>query len=202
MGPNENGFSLASGSLNQEREPLVDTSVGIHNTPRKATNQEFIPVGHTALEAITPDDAKKLSLPPSAVWIKHLYLSWCDHTPTRMQACHIIILINTEYRALHGRGIGRSAMAVSEQTAASPPLNATVIALDTLRKEVQLTEAHLRKLYDERGMARPKVFVSNEEWYVRQGYIPMPGPEYFEWADPTTGEVENVPIIFLKKGLA
>lgn len=93
-------------------------------------------------------------------------------------------------------------MAVTERAAASPPLNATVVALDTLRKEVHRLESHLRKLYEERGMARPKVFVSNEEWYIRQGYRPMPGPEYFVWINPKTGETENVPVIYLRKELA
>ncbi|MBE3044319.1 hypothetical protein IMZ48_17485 [Candidatus Bathyarchaeota archaeon] len=93
-------------------------------------------------------------------------------------------------------------MTLTERAAASEPLNATVVVLDTLRKEVQKSDPYLEIVYEKRGMTRPKEIITNEEWYIRLGYSPIPGPEYFTWVNPKTGEKEEVPIIFLRKWLA
>lgn len=63
-------------NFTQEQEPLVDTSKSVFNSPRNPTGRKFIPVGHTALEIVKPNDAKDLNLPPSSVWVKNIYLSW------------------------------------------------------------------------------------------------------------------------------
>lgn len=60
----------------QEQEPLIDTSTSVFNSPRDPTGRKFVPVGHTALEVVKPNDAKDLNLPLSSVWVKSIYLSW------------------------------------------------------------------------------------------------------------------------------
>lgn len=93
-------------------------------------------------------------------------------------------------------------MALTERTAASPPLNATVVALDTLGREWQSSEAYMKAMYEDRGLTRPAKFCSNEEWYLKQGYEPMPGPDSVEWVYPETKVVEQVPLVFLRKTVA
>lgn len=105
-------------------------------------------------------------------------------------------------RAIQRSGIGRAAMAAAERTASSPPLNATVVALDTLRGEVQGSEAFLKKAYDGRGMARPVAYKPNQVWYSGLGYEVISGPEFSIYVDPNTGEVETVPVVYMRKCLA
>lgn len=92
-------------------------------------------------------------------------------------------------------------MAAAERTASLSPLNATVVALDTLRGEFQKSEEFLKKAYDDRGMARPVGYRSNQEWYSGQGYEVMDGPAYSTYVDPTTKEAERVPIVYMRKDL-
>lgn len=94
-------------------------------------------------------------------------------------------------------------MAEAERVASSPPHNVNWVALDTMRKEYQMKESHLRTLYEERGFERPKVVRSNEEWYVRQGYQVMPTDkdEFYVWTVPHTGEQRPMPTVWLKKCL-
>ncbi|KAL2107153.1 hypothetical protein VUR80DRAFT_5654 [Thermomyces stellatus] len=164
----------------KEREPLVDTTSVIWNASREATHRHFIPVGHLSLETATPPEAKDMTLAsPSTVWLYQVYISW----------------------ALQRRGLGRSALTVLERTAASPPVNATVIALNTLQKDTQQSEVFLKKAFDDRGMARPAEVRTNQDWYMRQGYQVTPGPANGKYIDTTTKEVETVPIVWLKKHL-
>ena len=92
-------------------------------------------------------------------------------------------------------------MAATERAAASPPVNATIVALNTLQKEIQGSEVFLKKAFDDRGMARPKEVRTNQDWYGRQGYEVIPGPGTALYVDTTTKEVETVPIVWLKKEL-
>lgn len=85
----------------------------------------------------------------------------------------------TLQRVLQAGGIGRSAMIQTERIAASPPFNATVVALDTMRKEFETSESHLKQIFDDKGLQRPREVRSTEEWYIRQGYTVMEGPEIF-----------------------
>lgn len=111
------------------------------------------------------------------------------------------VLTATQLRAVQRGGVGRGAMAAAELAASSPPLNASVVALDTLRGEVQKSETFLKKAYDNRGMDRPIGYRSNQEWYAGQGYEVMDGPGYSTYVDPMTGEVETVPIVYMRKDL-
>lgn len=105
-------------------------------------------------------------------------------------------------RAIHRGGVGKSAVAAAERAAASPPVNATVVALNTLRKDIQESEVFLKKAFDDRGMTRPKKIRTNQDWYVGQGYEVIPGPETALYVDTTTKQVETVSIVWMKKELA
>ncbi|KAG6010093.1 hypothetical protein E4U21_000126 [Claviceps maximensis] len=141
---------------------------------------EFVPVGHIGMEAF-PDRNEALGLPLSTYWVKSLYVSW----------------------ALQSSGLGRSAMAQLERVASSAPFHCAVMALDTIRGHVQSSEEYLRGLYDDRGLSRPEVVRTNEEWYLRQGYE-MIGAEMepYEWTVPATGRVVKLECAFFKKDLA
>lgn len=92
-------------------------------------------------------------------------------------------------------------MAATERAAASPPVNATIVPLNTLQKEVQESEGFLKKAFDDRGMTRPTELRLNQDWYSKQGYEATPGPETGSYIDTTTKEAETVPIVWLKKVL-
>lgn len=200
-GPLQISEGIRTRQLNgpQEQEPLADTSTYMYTSTRNPTGREFIPVGHSGLEIIKLKDARDLDLPLSTVWIKHLYLSWYAHRSKPIPSPRTNL---SAQRTLHSGGLGRSTMALTEHTATSPPLNATVVALDTIRREWQESDAFMKTMYDDRGMIRPARFRSLEEWYLRQGYEPIPGPEFVDWVYPETKDVERVPIVFLRKTVA
>ncbi|KAK6957700.1 hypothetical protein Daesc_000487 [Daldinia eschscholtzii] len=127
--------------------PLKDTAAEIRLVPRQPTNVEFIPIGHVALDVHEPEEDVELGLPATGtVWVHQLYIS----------------------RALHGGGFGAGAMSKIEALATQSPMNAKIVALDTLSKEMQ-TEPEIRDLlYGKGGVPLP--VVSNEEWYISQGY--------------------------------
>lgn len=50
-------------------------------------------------------------------------------------------------------------------------------------------------------MDRPVGYRSNQEWYSGGGYKVMDGPPYSMYVDPTTKEVERVPIVYMRKDL-
>ncbi|KAL6698131.1 hypothetical protein J3F84DRAFT_261210 [Trichoderma pleuroticola] len=164
----------------KEKEAIVDTAETLGNSSRTPTLSSFIPIGHIALE-LYPDRQKQFSLPDSTVWIKSLYISW----------------------AIQAGGFGRSAMHQLERLAALPPLNATVMALDTLTKEFQTTPESIAIFSKIRGAEIAKAdFRSNEEWYARQGYdIIGHVDEMYKWVDQETGVAVSVPAVFLKKQL-
>ena len=116
-----------------------------------------------------------------------------------------LILPFPTHRALQAGGLGRSAMSQTEAIAAAPPHSCTVAALDTMAEEYQLSEEHIRDVFDGRGVARPAKMRTNQEWYRRQGYELMPTevPDVFLLRDEATGEVKRrIPIIWMKKELA
>ncbi|KAG5976321.1 hypothetical protein E4U58_005127 [Claviceps cyperi] len=76
------------------------------------------------------------------------------------------------------------------------------MALDTVRADFQKSEAWLSGLYDDRGLPRPDVMRTNEEWYVRQGYEMLGAAAgAYEWTNRTTGKIMEVPRAFFKKDL-
>ncbi|KAG5989875.1 hypothetical protein E4U43_004415 [Claviceps pusilla] len=89
------------------------------------------------------------------------------------------------------------APAATQQADSSLPFDCTFRALDIIRSDVQKSEASLRGLYVERGLPRPKVLRTNEEWFLRQGYeIIGAEAEPYEWTVPVTGRVMRLPCAF------
>ncbi|KAH6607610.1 hypothetical protein Trco_003923 [Trichoderma cornu-damae] len=162
----------------KEKEAIVDTAAVVANSPRTPTSASFIPVGHVALD-MYPDRNEKFSLPQSTVWIKSLYVSW----------------------AIQAGGFGRSAMYQVERLASLAPLNATVIALDTLTKEFQTIPENIALFAKIRGSELGEMR-SNEEWYTRQGYQDIGRSEdTYKYTNPHTGDIVGVPLVYLKKDL-
>lgn len=119
----------------KEASPLRDTAAEIRLVPRQPTMVEFIPIGHVALDVHEPDEDIKLGLPATGtVWVHQLYIS----------------------RALHGGGFGAGAMSKIETLATRSPMNAKIVALDTLSKEMQ-TEPEIRDLLYGEGRIPPPV---------------------------------------------
>ena len=127
------------------------------------------------------------------------------HSPA---STHHSDLVTTQFqlteslRSLQALGLGRSAMAQVEHFAALPPLNGTIIALDTIDGDLQLREESLHAFYDLRGLERPKVLRSNESWYLSQGYsqIARVG-NGTTWTNPVNGEMSSIPIFYMTKPL-
>ncbi len=183
---------------NKERTPLTDSATTLGKASRTATNAPFTPIGHIALEAY-PDRDERFGLPAgSTLWVKSLYISV----------------------ALQSTGLGRAAMAAIESKATEAPHNCTALALDTAAGSWQRSEASLASFYDARGLERPEVVRTNEDWYLRQGYALMDLPPplddgkvraqekgvnrelgFYAWVQPETGEEIRLPAIYMRKSI-
>ncbi|KAI1481625.1 hypothetical protein K445DRAFT_313817 [Daldinia sp. EC12] len=163
----------------KEAHPLKDTAAEIRLVPRQPTNVEFIPIGHVALDVHEPEEDVELGLPATGtVWVHQLYIS----------------------RALHGGGFGAGAMSKIEALATQSPMNAKIVALDTLSKEMQ-TEPEIRDLlYGKGGVPLP--VVSNEEWYISQGYEVLKRHKNAWVWSPREGIDVPVNIVYMKKSVA
>ncbi|KAL9113940.1 MAG: hypothetical protein Q9227_002074 [Pyrenula ochraceoflavens] len=120
----------------QESSALTDTANRVRLTPREPSGKQFTPIGHIALDIHPANENEKLGLPRSGVvWVHHLYISY----------------------TLQRRGLGVAAMSKAEQIATLEPLNASIMALDTLIKEIHMDDAFQKISYDDRGLSRPVV---------------------------------------------
>ncbi|KAI8633407.1 hypothetical protein F5Y19DRAFT_299045 [Xylariaceae sp. FL1651] len=139
-----------------EAKPLRDTATEIRLVPRQPSGTEFIPIGHVALDIHDAEEDAKLGLPsPGTAWVHQLFIS----------------------NALQGGGYGVATMAKIEAVAAQEPMNATMMALDTLAKEVQKEAGNIQSI--DVGMGNVIPVTSKEEWYARQGYqVYKQGPGY------------------------
>jgi GNAT superfamily N-acetyltransferase len=107
--------------IQQEHDTLCDTSRLLFGKKIEPSHASFFPIGHIALhkdDPSIPQGSIKQLPTTNFLWIKTLYVS----------------------RALQGIGIGGLAMEHVEAVAASPPLNARHLLLDTLCEEDQLNE--------------------------------------------------------------
>ncbi|KAK1969869.1 hypothetical protein LY78DRAFT_314734 [Colletotrichum sublineola] len=163
-----------------ESTPLKDTANLERMTHRPPAAQEFMPVGHISLERKPETDAE-LGLPANGVfWITSLYVSW----------------------ALQEGGLGRVVMRQLEALAAGDSFQARVLALDTPTKEFQLSPEFIKTSYTDRGWGVPKVLRSTQEWYERQGYAVFHrNDEGYPWTHPMSGQVLNIPLVWMKKDL-
>ncbi|KAI1386469.1 uncharacterized protein F4822DRAFT_317060 [Hypoxylon trugodes] len=162
----------------KESTPLRDTAAEVRLVPRQPTHVEFIPIGHVAVDIHEPEEDVKLGLPATGtVWIHQLYIS----------------------RALHGGGYGAGTMSKIEMLAAQEPMNAKRVALDTLTKELQTDPKTRDILYGEGG--NPAPLVSNEIWYVGQGYEVFNRAEgAYEWS-PKPGITMPMNVVYMRKPL-
>lgn len=120
----------------QEVTPLTDTASEVRRVTRTPSQCQFTPVGHVALDVHPPDQDEKLGLPRSGVvWLHQLYISY----------------------ALQKGGLGVAAMSKAEHLATLDPFNASIMALDTLAKEMQMDDSIQKIVYDDRGVPRPLV---------------------------------------------
>jgi hypothetical protein len=103
----------------EEKDPIVDTAISLAGKPRTTLrlSEAFIPVGHISLDFYNPDP----SLANPSKWIFYISTFYVS-------------------RALQGGGLGRAAMDAIERMAIEPPLNAKVLALDTLAREQALDD--------------------------------------------------------------
>lgn len=94
-------------------------------------------------------------------------------------------------------------MSQTERIAAQPPHGATLIVLDTIRREMQLSENYLYLMYDSRGMGRPARVRCNQDWYGSLGYdvVPSERVESYPWRNEATGEMSALPIAWMTKTL-
>ncbi|KAI0840785.1 hypothetical protein F5Y06DRAFT_261769 [Hypoxylon sp. FL0890] len=163
----------------KESTPLRDTAMQVRLVPRQPTMVEFTPIGHAAIEVHTPEEDTKLGLPPTGtVWIHGLYVS----------------------RALHGGGFGAGTMSKIETLVAQSPMNAKIVALDTLQKDFQTEPAKRDLLYGEGRIPAPRV--ANEDWYTSLGY------DVFRREENVVVTVEKVGVrmplsfVYMKKPIA
>ena len=171
--------------------------------PREPTGTKFIPVGHTGLE-LCPQLIDRFGFPSSSIRVTSLYISWyASPLSPIFHRGQFPIIDKNPARALQSGGFGRSAMSQTERLATQPPHSATLIVLDTMQRETQLSEDYQRFLYDTRGMERPEKPRSAQDWYERLGYdvIPTDEDEPYPWRNDVTGEVLDVPVVWLKKTL-
>lgn len=68
-----------------ETEPLRDTAARVGRTERAPTGEEFLPIGHIALDEYAPRNVL-FGLPAATLWIKSFYISKC------VSFLHLIIL--------------------------------------------------------------------------------------------------------------
>ena len=102
-------------------------------------------------------------------------------------------------RCLHERGLGRSAMAKTEQLAGAPPLNAPVLALDTVEGSFQLEK--LAGFVSQQALGRPREMRANQHWYERQGYHVFRLVPDGYGLDLPDGEKLTLPIVYMKKDI-
>lgn len=89
-----------------------------------------------------------------------------------------------------------------ERLAASPPLNADMMYLDTIEAKWQLQERQLVGIYDNRGIQRPSNLRASQSWYERQGYELLKFlPQIYDWAEPGANEPWMVDMVVMGKKL-
>ncbi|KAI1776959.1 hypothetical protein F4818DRAFT_412396 [Hypoxylon cercidicola] len=163
----------------KEATPLKDTAAEIRLVQRQPTNNEFIPIGHVALDIHEPEEDVKLGLPPTGtVWIHQLYIS----------------------RALHRGGFGAGTMSKIETLATQSPMNAKIMALDTISKEMQTVPAFRDVLYGEGRIPVPSI--SNEDWYDGLGYNVFKREKDAFVIEPIEGVRVPIDLVYMKKAIA
>ncbi|KAI1420664.1 hypothetical protein F5Y12DRAFT_105189 [Xylaria sp. FL1777] len=127
-----------------EVEALSDTCKTILGRPHKPDPlfRNFYPVGHIALDSVTPHAELETSLSNGILSLMNFYIS----------------------NALQGRGLGGAAMDYCEKMAREE-FGAKAITLETIANEECQIDSPRRI-----ALKRPLLAVTNEDWYTRHGY--------------------------------
>ncbi|KAJ4151154.1 hypothetical protein LMH87_011869 [Akanthomyces muscarius] len=174
-----------------EIAPLRDTAARVGRTDRTPTADEFLPIGHIALDEY-PMRNVLFGLPAATLWIKSFYIS----------------------KAIQSGGLGRKAMEQAEAMAAAAPFHSAALALDTTHQAWQRRMTS-QSLYgtDEPPADAPSIR-TNQAWYTRQDYADMALPDtegecaraegreslgYYAWTNPETGEFFKIPTVYMYK---
>lgn len=111
-----------------------------------------MPIGHLALDK-RPDEFEYLGLPRQGpIYIAGLYISW----------------------PLQKYGIGKAAMTMAVDLAKTRPLNATMLVLDTVREDQQMSKEFIERVYLGRGKPAPRVrmyYPSMEQAKYKTGHF-------------------------------
>ncbi|ROW14594.1 hypothetical protein VPNG_03282 [Cytospora leucostoma] len=171
---------LAENPKASTRNPQSPCSVTRMKTrqPRPAApSRTFVPIGHVALDLRGAENQRLGLTGGGIVWVAGLYVSY----------------------ALQRHGLGREVMGRAERLASrDPSLGARWIVLDTMPRGQQLSPAFVEKVYLAQG--RPAPALAIQDWYEGQGYeVFAEEAGGYKWANPETGEREDIDYIFLRK---
>ncbi|KAI1335864.1 hypothetical protein F5Y15DRAFT_396733 [Xylariaceae sp. FL0016] len=163
-----------------ETASLLDSAMTMNLEHRTPSEKSFAPIGHVALNKNpTPDLEPYIEelQGDDVFWIASLYIS----------------------QALQSKGLGRSVMAHLEELVTRAPLNGQAVALDTVQRDFQVSTLAEEKWWKPMGLPMPKV--SNQDWYLRQGYEMIKVLEKIRTVVAPTGEPIVITLILLKKDL-
>ncbi|KAL5624667.1 hypothetical protein BROUX41_004727 [Berkeleyomyces rouxiae] len=126
---------------------LRDSALTIDAAVRTPTNQPFFPMGHIAIQHAL-DTSAGLGLSPAEDfwWITSLYIA----------------------HDIQRGGFGRSAVDIVEDMLVQR--GAKTIVIDTVSHEASQEDIWLRWRFENRGLEKPAVFKTNEQWYKERGY--------------------------------
>ncbi|KAH8163540.1 hypothetical protein CIB48_g4726 [Xylaria polymorpha] len=158
-----------------EVEALLDSSTVILGRPHKRDPLVpfFHPVGHIALDAVTPKPELKTSLSNGILSISNFYIS----------------------TGLQNLGLGRVALECCEKMA-KEEFGARAITLDTIANEEVRADSPRRI-----ALRRPTPVITNQDWYSRRGYKLYLRKEA-SWFDiDDTGKEWAVTGVFMRKDL-
>ncbi|KAI1164602.1 hypothetical protein F5B18DRAFT_614624 [Nemania serpens] len=159
-----------------EAEPLLDTCATILGRPHQPDPlipPSFSPVGHIALDSVTSEPELRTSLSDGILSLMNFYIS----------------------TALQNLGLGGAALNSCEEMA-KDEFGAKAITLTTIANEYCQADSPRRI-----AMKRPTPTVTNQDWYLRRGYVVCGRKEaaWFEVDD--TGKRWDVGCVFLRKDL-
>ncbi|KAI3319706.1 hypothetical protein HD806DRAFT_508790 [Xylariaceae sp. AK1471] len=158
-----------------EAQPLQDTCKTILRRPHKPDPliPSFYPIGHIALDSVTPEPELETSLSNGILSLMNFYIS----------------------TALQNAGLGAAALEYCEKMAKGE-FGARTITLETIANEECRSDSPRRI-----ALKRPIPKVTNQDWYSRRGYR-VYDRKAVAWVDvDETGKTWPVSAVFLRKDL-
>ncbi|XXG98449.1 hypothetical protein Hte_004773 [Hypoxylon texense] len=90
-------------------------------------------------------------------------------------------------------------MSKIETLATQSPMNARIMALDTIAKEMQTVPAFREVLYGEGRLPLPAI--SNEDWYTGLGYNTFKKEKEAFVSEPKNGVRVPIDLVYMKKAI-